>query len=176
MKVTIASVPPATRAPTATTPPTEVSATPTPKQSLIPSPTLTAALPPTLALTPIPEEALELTEEERIKAAIERIYELISEERWEELWEAYTTVWRQRCSFDAMVDVMRDIRIQGVSKPEISRFRKIEFFGDEATATYTVSGYDNTGRQTAKYDYEMPLVKEGAEWLAEVDPKIRTGG
>ena len=38
-----------------------------------------------------------------IQAAIERLYRLLDEKRWSEVWESYTSGWRERCSFDSMV-------------------------------------------------------------------------
>lgn len=116
---------------------------------------------PTATPTPI------VSEETSIKAAIERVYDLISQQRFSELWQTYSSEWRKMCSFDAMVNTLQELRAQGVTRLEVSGFTQVEFLGDRARATYTVVGFDDTGHQTASYDYDFTLVKEDKKWLAE---------
>ena len=107
------------------------------------------------------------SEEQRIRAAVERVYDLISDERLPELWDAYTSGFRERCSFDAMVEIIEDLQDQGVDRLEVSGFSDIEFIGDRAQVRYSVVGFDDAGQQTAQYDYDTTLVKENDQWLFE---------
>ena len=107
------------------------------------------------------------SEEERIRAAVERVYDLTSDERLPELWDAYSSDFRERCSFDAMVETVEDLKDQGVDRLEVSGFSDIEFIGDRAQARYSVVGFDDAGQETAQYDYDVTLVKENDQWLFE---------
>ena len=90
-----------------------------------------------------------------------------TEERWEDLWNTYTSDFRERCSFDAMIEVIGELRAQGVVRFEVAAFDEIEFIGDAAQATYSVVGFDQDDRQTASYNYDTTLVKEDGEWRFE---------
>ena len=114
-----------------------------------------------------PEADTGETEEAQIRAAVERTYDLVSEERWEDLWNTYTSDFRERCSFDAMIEVIGELRAQGVVRFEVAAFDEIEFIGDAAQATYSVVGFDQDDRQTASYNYDTTLVKEDGEWRFE---------
>ena len=112
---------------------------------------------------PVPTAA----EEEDIKAAIERLYELVSEERWSQVWESYTTTWRETCSFDGMVAYMEAQRDQGITRWDVSRFSNIYLLNGRASVSYTIVNYDSAGGQTGTYDYHVTLVREGNDWLWE---------
>ncbi len=107
------------------------------------------------------------SEEAQIRAAIEQSYELISDERWEDLWNTYTSDFRERCSLDAMVEAFGELRAQGVARLEVSAFYEIEFLGDTAQASYSVVGFDDGGQQTASYNYDTTLLREDGEWHFE---------
>ena len=107
------------------------------------------------------------SEEERIQAAVERVYDLISDERLPEVWDAYTSGFRERCSFDAMVETIEDLKDQGVDRLEVSGFDDIDFVGDRAQVRYSVIGFDDAGQQTASYDYDVTLMRENGQWLFE---------
>lgn len=107
------------------------------------------------------------TEEAQIRAAVERTYDLISDQRWEDLWNSYTSDSRERCSFDAMVEVIGEVRAQGVVRFEVSAFDEIEYIGDAAQAIYSVVGFDQVGQQTASYNYGITLVKKDGVWRFE---------
>ena len=109
----------------------------------------------------------ETDEDAEIRAAIEQPYDLISRERWEDLWNTYTSNFRDRCSFDAMVEVLKGLLATGVVRLEVSAFDEIEVLGDTAQASYSVVGFDDSGQQIASYNYETALVKEDGRWLAE---------
>lgn len=113
------------------------------------------------------DSGTETDEDAEIRAAIEQPYDLISRERWEDLWNTYTSNFRDRCSFDAMVEVLKGLLATGVVRLEVSAFDEIEVLGDTAQASYSVVGFDDSGQQIASYNYETALVKEDGRWLAE---------
>ena len=113
------------------------------------------------------DSGTETDEDAEIRAAIEQPYELISDERWEDLWNTYTSDFRERCSFNAMVEAFRSLRATGVVRLEVSAFGEIEVLGDTAQTSYSVIGFDDGGQQITSYTYNSALVKEDGEWLAE---------
>ena len=105
--------------------------------------------------------------EDQIRSSIVRTYSLITDQRWEDLWQSYSSDFRDRCSYDDMIDVMEEIRSEGVTRFEVSSIRSIEYVGSSGNAAYVVVGFDDAGEQTASYDYEVDLVNENGTWLFE---------
>jgi hypothetical protein len=56
---------------------------------------------------------------------------------------------------------------QGITRWEVSRYNNIELLDGRATISYTVVVFDDAGRQTQTYDYQITLLREGDEWLWE---------
>ena len=106
-------------------------------------------------------QAEAISEEARIKEAVTRLYALINDERWLAVWNSYTREWREKCSFDAMVESLRGF------KGEVAKFNDVNVFGSLAVITYNVARLDSAGNQEGSYDYSVTLVKQDDEWLWE---------
>lgn len=109
----------------------------------------------------------EQSEEARIKATVERVYDLISAKNYGALWSMYTSGFRERCSMEAMVQYFEDSRREGVRSLRVSGFEDIDFVADRARVSYSVVGFDDAGRETANYDYDVVLLRENNRWLFE---------
>lgn len=111
------------------------------------------------------EEDQPQSERERIEAAVERVYRLISVKAWTELWNMYTSDFKEQCSFEAMVRSLEQSQEEGVHSLEVSAFDDIDFLGNRAQVRYSIVGFDDGGRKTADYDYDAVLLKENGRWL-----------
>ena len=106
-------------------------------------------------------------EEGRIQAAVEQLYDLISAESYEAVWNMYTSGFRERCSLEVMIRHFENLRIEGVHDRRVTGFDDINFVGDRAWVSYSVVGFDDTGRQTANYEYDTVLYRENDRWLLD---------
>jgi len=107
------------------------------------------------------------TVRQEIERAISRVYELLNEDRFEDVYRAYTSAWQARCSLDDMVDAMNSRRASGVQTLRVIGFSDVQYIGDRGSATYTVAGVDGDGRQTASYEYTVEVQREDGAWKLE---------
>ena len=105
--------------------------------------------------------------EQQVIAAVERVYRSIDERRWDDVWESHAGAWRDRCSYDDMVQFLdTTYREGGIKANQLGPFH-VNMDTDRADATYTIVWVDDAGQIIRQFDYSLVLQLEDGQWLVE---------
>ncbi|MCH8157955.1 MAG: hypothetical protein IID18_09460 [Nitrospinae bacterium] len=99
---------------------------------------------------------------EAIEIAVRRVYRLINEGRWEDVWLSYTPEFRERCPYGAFFSDHAPSFDGLVS--DVIGFEVRTLDGLSASAVFDVRRVAGDG-SVVEYAYILRLVKDRGEWL-----------
>ena len=77
-----------------------------------------------------------------VKQAIKRVYQLINDQRWLDVWESYTPEFRKECSYNSYKSHTQGVTFRNFRNRSVTGFSDIEIQGRIALATFNVA-YDS---------------------------------
>jgi hypothetical protein len=93
---------------------------------------------------------------------VRRLYKLINEGRWEEVWLSYSPEFRDTCRYQSFVADHSPFFRGRVAK--VVDFENVDIYGKRASASFSVSV---TGGPDEEYEYFLILVEDGGKWYWE---------
>lgn len=98
-------------------------------------------------------------------SALEDLYNAGNEGDYQAQWDAYSSEFRNQCSFNRMVDVsVSSGRSDLTLVPNRSTIRVVEANGTATAVSYSVHAYDESDNFQGLYTYEIDVVQEDDDW------------